>query len=83
MATEITTTPFANHAAVPTPSAGDSIVYTVAGSDMKWEKKSAGFRLPYIEPLAVRKARLAAEAEAAKDADFEARATRLGYTKNV
>jgi hypothetical protein len=83
MATEITTTPFANHEAVPTPTVGNSTVYTVVGSDMKWEKKSAGFRLPYIEPLSVRKARLEAEAEAAKDADFEARASRLGYSKNA
>ncbi len=83
MATEIKTSPYAKHEDVPTPAVGDSIVYTITGSDMKWEKKSQGLRLPYVEPLSARKERLKAAKEAAKDADFVERATRLGYTKNV
>ncbi len=82
MSTEITTVPYASHEAVALPTVGNSIVYTVVGSDMKWEKKSQGYRLPYIEPLAVKKARLAKEKQDKEDAEFEERATRLGYTKN-
>ena len=81
MTKTIASVPFANHEAVPTQTAGNSIVYTVVGSAMKWEKKSAGFRLPYIESPTERKARIDAEKQAEADADFEARATRLGYTK--
>ncbi len=82
MSTEITTVPYENHEAVPRPTVGNSIVYTVVGSDMKWERKSQGFRLPYIEPVNVRKERLAKEKQDKEDAEFEARASRLGYTKS-
>jgi hypothetical protein len=81
MTRTIESVPFANHEAVPTQTTGNSIVYTVVGSDVKWEKKASGFRMPYVESPADRKARLDAEKQAKEDADFEERATRLGYTK--